>query len=178
MLSCHTEPSKGRATTGASAARPRCTELGVETKRLQGVNSRTADRKGKTVQVQESVPKLQGEASLLGLISAVEVLLRDEQTDRTRHLRTLATGRAQGSFPTTCVLCGNQFSSQVGSSSTHLQTPRVHQQASLVESGEQQWHHQAERARPGRSQLEGPTGTPGEVLSWASVREAEISKVS
>lgn len=48
----------------------------------------------------------------------------------------------------------------------------------FVESGEQQWHHQAERARPGRSQLEGPTGTPGEVLSWASVREAEISKVS
>lgn len=84
MLSCHTEPPKGRATTGASAARPRCTELGVETKRLQGVNSRTADRKGKTVQVQESVPKLQGEASLLGLISAVEVLLRDEQTDLTR----------------------------------------------------------------------------------------------
>lgn len=123
-------------------------------------------------------PSYRGEASLLGLISAVEVLLRDEQTDLTRHLRTLATGRAQGSFPTTCVLCGNQFSSQVGSSSTHLQTPRVHQQASLVESGEQQWHHQAERARPGRSQLEGPTGTPGEVLSWASVREAEISKVS
>lgn len=108
----------------------------------------------------------------------VDVILRDEQTDLTRHLRTLATGRAQGSFPTTCVLCGNQFSSQVGSISTHLQTPRVHQQSSLVESGEQQGHHQAERARPGRSQLERPTGTPGEVLSWASVREAEISKVS
>lgn len=60
MLSCHTEPPKGRATTGASAARPRCTELGVEIKRLQGVTSRTPDGKGKTVQVQESVPKLQG----------------------------------------------------------------------------------------------------------------------
>lgn len=60
MLSCHTEPSKGRATTGALAARPRSTELGVEIKRLQGVNSRTQNRKDKTVQVQKSVPKLQG----------------------------------------------------------------------------------------------------------------------
>lgn len=88
----------------------------MEIKRLQGVNSRTQDGKGKTVLVQESVPKLQErEASLLGLISAVEVLLRDEQTDLTRPLRTLgktperrsrnhhssmATGRAQGSFLT------------------------------------------------------------------------------
>jgi len=54
LLSCHTEPSKGRATTGASAARPRCTELGVEIKRLQGVNSRTPDGKGKTVQEYKS----------------------------------------------------------------------------------------------------------------------------
>ena len=36
------------------------------------------------------VPKLQErEALLLGLIPAVGVLLRDEQTDHTRHLRTL-----------------------------------------------------------------------------------------
>lgn len=84
MLSCHTEPPKGRATTGASAARPRCTELGVETKRLQELTPEQQTEKVRQSRFRNRYPSYRGEASLLGLISAVEVLLRDEQTDLTR----------------------------------------------------------------------------------------------
>lgn len=137
-------------------------------------------------------PSYRGEASLLGLISAVEVLLRDEQTDLTRpwepwerhqkgeaEITTAAWHReSPGQLPDhMCIVWQSvQFTGrqQLYPLANTSCTPAVQ----FVESGEQQWHHQAERARPGRSQLQGPTGTPGEVLSWASVREAEISKVS